>query len=71
MVIAAYERGSYGGNLLDLFEPGFSPAFHPRYIENSRFPEDWFDHTSACSRECTGCGYCEKVFEQVGGTIPW
>ena len=65
MVISAYERGSFEGNLLDLFEPGFSPAFFPAFIDNAAFPNDWFDRTSACSRECTQCGYCESVFESV------
>ena len=62
MVISAYERGSFDGNLLDLFEPGFSPAFFPTFLDNAAFPPDWFERTSACSRECTGCGYCEEVF---------
>ena len=69
MVISAYERGSYGGNLLDLFEPGFSPAFFPQYIENSAFPGDWFDRTSSCGRECSGCGYCEEVFKSVSRIV--
>lgn len=65
MVMGAYGRGSFDGNLLDLFEPGFSPAFYPRFIDNTSFPDDWFDRTSHCVRECTQCGYCEKVFSQV------
>ena len=65
MVISAYERGSFDGNLLDLFEPGFSPAFFPQFIDNAAFPSDWFDRASACSRECLECGYCESVLEQV------
>ena len=69
MVISAYERGSFGGNLLDLFEPGFSPAFFPKYLENSAFPEDWFERISACARECIGCGYCEEVFSRVCRTV--
>ena len=65
MVISAYERGSFEGNLLDLFEPGFSPAFFPEFIDNMAFPPDWFDRTSTCDRECTECGYCDKVLESV------
>ena len=65
MVIAAYERGGFDGNLLDLFEPGFSPAFFPQFIDNSAFPPDWFERTSACARECTQCSYCECVQRQV------
>ena len=65
MVISAYARGSFDGNLLDLFEPGFSPVFFPRFIDNAAFPADWFERTSACSRECTECGYCDAVFQKV------
>ena len=65
MVISAYERGAFEGNLLDLFEPGFSPAFFPNFIDNAAFPSDWFERTSACARECAGCGYCENTLRQV------
>jgi len=69
MVIAAYERGSFSGNLLDLFEPGFSSAFFPAFIDNTAFPADWADRVARCSRECTGCGYCEEVFVRVCRTL--
>ena len=65
MVISAYERGGFEGNLLDLFEPGFSPAFFPRFIDNAAFPSDWFDRTSACPGDCADCGYCGRVFGEV------
>ena len=65
MVISAYERGTFEGNLLDLFEPGFSPAFFPNFIDNAAFPSDWFERTSACARECAECGYCESTLRQV------
>ena len=65
MVISAYERGSFEGNLLDLLEPGFSPAFYPTFIDNSAFPPDWFDRTAHCARECVSCGYCESVWKRV------
>ena len=65
MVISAYERGSFEGNLLDLFEPGFSPAFFPTFIDNTAFPSDWFERTSACARECTLCGYCDEALGLV------
>ncbi len=66
MVMGAYERGSFDGNLLDLFEPGFAPAFFPTFIDNTAFPDDWFERSSHCVRACTECGYCEQVFQQVG-----
>ena len=65
MVISAYERGAFEGNLLDLFEPGFSPAFFPNFIDNAAFPSDWFDRASSCPHECSQCGYCESVLAKV------
>ena len=65
MVVNAYVSGRWRGNLLDLLEPGFSPAFRPSFIDNGAFPEDWFEKTGRCGRECTGCGYCEGVFREV------
>ena len=69
MVISAYERGGYDGNLLDLMEPGFSPAFYPTFVDNAAFPSDWFERSGSCTRECTQCGYCEKVFSRVAKTL--
>ena len=68
MVIEAYARGEFRGNLLDLLEPGFSPAFRPRFIDNAAFPPDWFERTGSCARECTGCGYCENIFGRLTKT---
>ncbi len=65
MVIDAYVRGRYYGNLLDLCEPGFGPAFAPYVIDNSAFPADFFEHVTACDKRCHACGYCAGVLERV------
>jgi collagenase-like PrtC family protease len=65
LVVAAYARGGHGGNLLDLLEPGFGPAFAPCFLDNTRFPADWFQRTSTCGRRCHKCDYCAKTLEQV------
>jgi len=65
MVVRAYATRRFRGNLLDLFEPGFAPAFAPFIIDNERFPEDWFERTSACDKQCHRCGYCASALEQV------
>ena len=65
MVIGAYARGYHYGNTLDLFEPGFGPAFAPYIINNSAFPEDWFERTTSCKKNCHECGYCKSVLEKV------
>ena len=65
MVIHAYAARKYEGNLLDLLEPGFGPAFAPEVVANEKFPADWFKRTSACGRRCESCRYCDDVLEKV------
>jgi hypothetical protein len=67
LVAEAYTSGSFKGNLLDLLEPGFAPAFGRAgvILDNSAFPSDWADKVSCCKRECNYCGYCEEVFERI------
>ncbi len=65
LVIHAYTTGRHDGNLLDLFEPCFSPAITPHIIDNQAFPDDWFDRTCTCDRRCDRCDYCPTVLEAV------
>lgn len=65
VVIDAYANREYHGNLADLFEPGHGPLFAPFVVDNDRFPEDWFEKTSTCNKDCTRCGYCASVKEKV------
>ena len=65
LVIHAYADQKYRGNLLDLFEPGFGPAFAPSIIDNTKFPDNWFEKTSTCKNECELCTYCKDVLEQT------
>lgn len=65
VVIGAYVRGRYAGNLLDLMEPGFSPLLAPHVVDNARFPADWFQTVSTCDRRCHRCGYCAAVLERA------
>ena len=65
LVVQAYAERKHRGNLLDLFEPGLAPAFHPYIIDNERFPADWFERTARCDRRCHRCGYCQEVLDRV------
>lgn len=65
MVIDAYCRGKFYGNTLDLCEPGFGRAIAPYIINNMAFPEDWFEKTTGCDKQCHQCGYCKSVLEKV------
>ena len=65
LVIDAYARGKYFGNLLDLMEPGFGPFWYPSIVDNRRFPADWLDRTMACGQRCAECTYCKAVSERT------
>ena len=64
-VISAYRRQSFPGNLPDLLEPGFSSLLKDHIIDNTRFPEDWFERVTGCKRNCSECGYCKSIFDRV------
>lgn len=64
-IIKAYYEGKYDGNLLDLFEPSHSRILYPYVIENSKFPDDWFEKVIKCNKLCQNCSYCEKIFKKV------
>jgi collagenase-like PrtC family protease len=70
MVIGAYAEGRFRGNLLDLLEPGFSPAFAPRFIDNAAFPSDWAERTGQCAGGCESCTYCKQTLEKVLVSLP-
>lgn len=67
MVVDAYASGVYKGNLLDLLEPGFAPAFarHGIALDNRLFPQGWVERVGHCNRECVECGYCDMIFETI------
>jgi collagenase-like PrtC family protease len=61
MVVHAYTERRFRGNLLDLFEPCFSPAFAPYALDNEKFPADWFEKSCASARP----RYFKQVLEKV------
>jgi hypothetical protein len=62
-IVEAYSRGRFTGNLLDLTEPGFH--FFGKIIDNTLFPDDWYEKTSDCTMNCRACGYCKNILEKV------
>lgn len=63
MVIDAYARRKYSGNLLDLFEPGFGDAFAPYVIDADKLPADFWERTTGCDKNCQQCSYCKKALQ--------
>ncbi|MBO5007327.1 MAG: hypothetical protein J6D26_00635 [Clostridia bacterium] len=65
MVIGAYARRRYFGNLLDLFEPGYGAAFAPYVVDSSKIPDDFWPETTKCKKDCSNCDYCNKVLKNA------
>lgn len=61
MVVAAYCRGRFSGNALDLTEPSYSSAFPGYILDNTRIPAELFEKTFGCRHECENCGICERI----------
>lgn len=64
-VIGAYTMGRFSGNMFDLTEPSFSRRFKNHILDATLFPEDWFSKTTTCKRNCSECGYCERVAKKM------
>jgi len=67
--IKAYTGESYSGNLLDILEPGHGRLMYPNFIDNQKFPSDWFSRTADCKVNCSNCSYCDSVFCSVLSTL--
>lgn len=65
MVIDAYVKRSFAGNLLNLMEPDFSAALAPGILDNAKFPEDWFDRYAACRTPGERDAYCQEILKRV------
>jgi collagenase-like PrtC family protease len=64
-VLSAYVRGRHAGNILDLLEPGHGALLGNAILDNTRFPADWHERVTSCSRQCDACGYCAEVLSRV------
>lgn len=65
MVVGAYTRGNYRGNLLDLTEPSFSADFRGVVLDNTKMPQDFYKHISSCDKNCEKCTYCRETAQKA------
>jgi hypothetical protein len=65
MVIHAYANRGFRGNLLDLFEPCYSPALAPCILDNQAFPANWFETVASCGGLCEDCELCAETLRAV------
>ena len=63
LVIDAYSRGRFTGNLLDLTEPGHGLFFQGEILDNTLIPLDYWEKRTHCAEICRRCGYCSKIME--------
>jgi hypothetical protein len=61
MIIAAYCRGRFRGNLLDLTEPSFSSLFRGYVLDNTLISNDAALKLFNCDHRCDRCGACEAI----------
>ena len=65
LIIRAYSKRAFDGNLLELLEPSHLSTSPNWVIHNSRFPTGWFDFVSHCTKDCVHCDYCKTIHEVV------
>lgn len=65
MVLAAYCRQRFTGNLLDLTEPSYSGLLKGMVLDSTCLPSEWFQTVSSCQKECYKCDYCRNTAKQI------
>ena len=65
MVIAAYIRERFKGNITDLTEPSYSSLFRGKILDNTLLKDEWFDMVSKCDKNCHKCDYCKTTVQKI------
>lgn len=73
IVISAYMRGRWQGDLSALTEPGFGDLLAPYILDNAAIPSTYWAQKTACARAqskgstaaCRECGYCAAVYRNI------
>ena len=63
MIIAAYTKGRFDGNVYDLTEPCFAGTFAPEVLDNRAL--DGEELPALCATSCTRCGKCEALLKRA------
>ena len=73
IVIGAYKRGRWDGDVSSLTEPGFGDLLSPYILNNSLIPADYWKQKTTCARskahgdpsKCEQCGYCASLYKSI------
>ena len=74
IVIRAYAKGEWEGDLTALTEPGFGDIAGISVLQNSKIPKDYWNKKTACLRAknhgqtayCKECNYCAELYRSIG-----
>lgn len=67
--ISAYLQGSFHGNLFDLFDASHWMA-DLWDLPNHLLPDDFPLKMARCTYNCSGCSYCNSLFEKLAAIKP-
>ncbi len=73
IVIGAYAKGRWDGDVSSLTEPGFGDLLAPHILNNTAIPTGYWTQKTTCARArakgstafCCECGYCERIYRQI------
>ncbi len=73
VVIGAYARGRFLGDVSTLTEPGFGDLLAPYILDNTAIPAEYWQRKTVCARAlskgnnvaCRKCGYCADIYQTI------
>lgn len=73
IVIRAYARRKFDGDLCTLTEPGFGDLLFPNMLDNAQIPDTYWQQKTTCLRAqsngrmefCRSCGYCSGLYKRI------
>ncbi len=73
MIIGAYAKEKWSGDVSDLTEPGFGDILNSCKPDNSKIPDRYWKTKTECLRArhrgdsayCRECGYCEELYREI------
>lgn len=73
IIIGAYARRQFRGDLCALTEPGFGDIIAPYMLDNTKIPPEYWEQKTQCMRAanngsnafCQKCGYCSMLYSAI------